>query len=78
MLYEVITIRAKGPLAVIPAPYLELSREDAKTLKVNEGDMVTVKAANGEMKLKAKVANRLPQGLVFVPYHFASSGINLV
>jgi len=73
-----LSTRAKGPLAVISEPYVELGSEDAKALKINEGDMVTVKAANGEMKLKAKVAKRLPQGLVFVPYHFASSGINRI
>lgn len=73
-----LSIRAKGPLAVVPEPYVELGLEDAKALKVKEGDLVTVKAANGEMKLKAKVTTRLPQGLVFVPYHFASSGINRI
>ncbi|WP_432822189.1 molybdopterin dinucleotide binding domain-containing protein, partial [Trichloromonas sp.] len=59
-------------------PYLELGRDDAKSLKVVEGDLVTVKAAAGEMKLKAKVASRLPQGLIFVPYHFENSGLNRI
>ena len=73
-----LSTHAKGPLAVISEPYVELGREDAKALKVVEGDLVTVKAGNGQMKLKAKVANRLPQGLVFVPYHFETSGITRI
>jgi len=73
-----LSTHAKGPLAVVSEAYVELGRDDAKALKVAEGDMLTVKAANGEMKLKAKVANRLPQGLVFVPYHFENSGITKI
>ncbi|MDY0270540.1 NADH-quinone oxidoreductase subunit NuoG [Trichloromonas sp.] len=73
-----LSTHASGPLAVVSEPYVELGREDAKALKVSEGDMVVVKAANGEMKLKAKVANRLPKGLVFVPYHFVGAGLNRI
>ncbi len=73
-----LSTHAKGPLAVVAESYIELSRDDAKTLKVAEGDMLTVKAATGEMKLKAVVANRLPQGVVFVPYHFEKSGLNRI
>jgi len=73
-----LSTHASGPLAVVPEPYVELGREDAKALKVVEGDLVVVKAANGEMKLKAKVANRLPKGLVFVPYHFVGAGLNRI
>jgi len=73
-----LSTHAKGPLAVIPEAYVEVAREDAKALKIAEGDLVTVKAANGEMKLKAKIGNRLPKGLVFVPYHFVNSGLNRI
>lgn len=73
-----LSTHASGPLAVVPEPYVELGRDDANALKVAEGDMVVVKAANGEMKLKAKVANRLPKGLVFVPYHFVGAGLNRI
>jgi NADH-quinone oxidoreductase subunit G len=73
-----MSVHAKGPMAVVSEPYVELNREDAVSLKVSEGDLVTVKAAAGEMKLKAKVGIRLSQGLVFVPYHFETSGLNRI
>ncbi len=71
-----MSTRAKGPLAVIPEPYLELGREDAAALKVAEGDLLKLKGNGVELQLKAKVGNRLPKGVVFAPYHFASAGIN--
>ena len=63
-------------MAVVPEPYLELSREDAAALKVAEGEVVRVKGNGVELKLKAKVDNRLPRGVVFTPYHFAEAGVN--
>ena len=71
-----MSTRAKGPLSVVSEPYLEFGQEDAKKLNVVDGDMITVKAEGGQIKLKAKVDRRLPQGVVFAPYHFASAEIN--
>ncbi len=71
-----VSTRAKGPLAVVPEPYVELGREDAAALKVQDGDLLKVKGNGVELQLKAKVGNRLPKGVVFAPYHFASAGVN--
>jgi NADH-quinone oxidoreductase subunit G len=71
-----VSTRAKGPLAVVPEPYLELGREDAAALKVKEGDLVKVKGKGVELRLKAKVDTRMPKGVVFAPYHFTEAGLN--
>jgi NADH-quinone oxidoreductase subunit G len=71
-----VSTKAKGPMAVLPEPYLELSREDAKALSVVDGDLVNVSGNGSELKLKAKVGNRLPKGVVFAPYHFAEANVN--
>jgi predicted molibdopterin-dependent oxidoreductase YjgC len=63
-------------MAVLEEAYVELSREDAKELKVVDGDLVKVAGNGTELKLKAKVDNRLPKGTVFAPYHFAEAQIN--
>jgi len=68
--------RAKGPLAVVPEPYIELGREDAVALKVAEGELLRVKGNGVELKLKAKIDTRLPRGVVFAPYHFTEAGLN--
>ncbi len=71
-----ISTRAKGPTAVLSEAYLELCREDAAELKVADGDLVKVSGNGTELKLKAKVGNRLPKGVVFTPYHFAEAQVN--
>ncbi|HKL25778.1 MAG TPA: NADH-quinone oxidoreductase subunit NuoG [Desulfuromonadales bacterium] len=68
--------RAKGPLAVVPEAFVELGREDAGDLDIKDGDMVKISGNGVELKLKAKVDNRLPKGVLFAPYHFGESGVN--
>jgi predicted molibdopterin-dependent oxidoreductase YjgC len=54
------------------------SAADAKALNITEGDAVTVKSDTGSVSLTAKVGNRVPQGVVFAPYHFGDGSINNV
>ncbi len=72
------SLHAKGPMAVVSEPYIEFGREDAAELKVVEGDTVKLKAAGGEIVAKAKVDRRLPKGVLFAPYHFATLGLNRI
>ncbi|MBW2519297.1 MAG: NADH-quinone oxidoreductase subunit NuoG [Deltaproteobacteria bacterium] len=71
-----VSVHASGPLAVMPEAYVELGREDAAALGVNDGDLLKVAGNGVEIQLKAKVDNRLPKGLLFAPYHFGNAGLN--
>ena len=71
-----VSTRAKGPMAVLAEAYVELCREDAAQLQVADGDLVKVCGNGAELKLKVKVGNRLPKGVVFAPYHFAEAQVN--
>jgi len=73
-----VSVHAKGPMAVVSEPYIELGREDAATLEIEDGDKIKLKAANGEIQAKAKVDRRLPQGVFFTPYHFAELQLNSI
>jgi predicted molibdopterin-dependent oxidoreductase YjgC len=73
-----VSTKAKGPNSVVPEAYIEVCREDAAELKLEEGDVLQLKAEGGELKAKVKVDNRLPQGVMFAPYHFAELGLNRV
>jgi formate dehydrogenase major subunit/NADH-quinone oxidoreductase subunit G len=68
----------EGPMHVCPEGYVEISRADAASLKFAENDLLTVSSASGSMKLKARITARIPQGLVFAPYHFGANPINQV
>ncbi len=68
----------EGPMHVCPENYLEMSRKDAASYKVSENDLITVTSATGSLKLKAKVSPRMPEGVVFAPYHFSAAPVNTV
>lgn len=68
----------EGPNYVCPENYVEMSRKDASRYKVAESDIVTVTSSVGTIKLKAKVSPRMPEGVVFVPYHFSAAPVNSI
>jgi NADH-quinone oxidoreductase chain G len=68
----------EGPMHVCPEGYVELSRSDAARLKIANNDLLTVTSSTGTARLKARVTSRMPAGVLFAPYHFAESSINLV
>jgi formate dehydrogenase major subunit/NADH-quinone oxidoreductase subunit G len=68
----------EGPMLVCPDQYLEIGRKDAAKLGVVEGNTVKVTSASGELTLPVKVGLRMPEGVVFAPYHFASNSINSI
>ncbi len=68
----------EGPMHVCPDGYIEFSRTDAAARKIVENDLVTVTSDCGSLQLKAKVSLRIPAGIVFAPYHFATTSINRI
>ena len=63
---------------VCPEGYLELSRVDAAKLKIEENDLLNVASETGSTKLKARITPRMPEGVLFSPYHFGAAEINQV
>lgn len=68
----------EGPMYVCPDAYAELNVADASALKIAEGDQVTVTSATGAVQVAAKVGKRVPQGVVFSPYHFGEGSVNTI
>jgi NADH-quinone oxidoreductase chain G len=68
----------EGPMYVCPEGYVELSRGDAAKLKIEENDLLNVASATGSTKLKARITPRMPEGVLFCPYHFGAAEINQV
>lgn len=68
----------EGPMHVCPEAYVELSRPDAARLNIKENDVVTVSSTTGNIKLKSRITARMPEGVVFVPYHFSAAEVNTV
>ncbi|HIJ96237.1 MAG TPA: molybdopterin-dependent oxidoreductase [Desulfuromonadales bacterium] len=68
----------EGPMFVCPDAYIEMSRADARNKTIIEDDLVTVSSPSGTLQLKAKITPRMPEGVVFIPYHFPAAPVNKV
>lgn len=56
-----------------PAAFVEISKSDAESLKVGDGDMVKVVSAVGELVVAARVTDTVTPGVVFMPVSFPES-----
>jgi len=56
--------------------YVEVNPTNAEELGILEGDEVKVKSRRGEIRIKARVSDIVPKGVVFIPFHFAEAAAN--
>jgi predicted molibdopterin-dependent oxidoreductase YjgC len=61
-----------------PAPYVEISSEDARSLGIADHDRVTVSSRRGSISLTAKVSRRPAPGVVFIPFHYHEAAANVL
>jgi formate dehydrogenase major subunit len=57
---------------------IEVHPHDAETRGIATGNAVTITSRVGETVLRAKVSDRVPQGVVYTTFHFPGSGANVV
>jgi len=60
----------------LPGAFVEISRADAKRLKVEDGDKVKIVSPVGELAAEVKVTDTLNKGTVFMPGSFPESPVN--
>lgn len=59
-----------------PEPYVEINDSDAKEKKIRDGQTVTIISKHGEIKIKARMTDAIPKGIVFVPFHYKEARVN--
>lgn len=70
--------RAKAINEVFPEGYIEISKVDAGELKIKDGEEITAQSRRGQIKVKAKVTDRVDKGVAFIPFHFWESPANML
>ncbi len=73
-----LSLYGEGTMSVCGNGYVEISRADAAKLLIAEGDVVKLSSAAGTVSLQARISPRMQEGVVFAPYHFADTPVNLV
>jgi len=58
--------------------YVEVNPINAEKLGVADGELVLVQSRRGEIKIKALTTERVPEGVIFIPFHFAECAANIL
>jgi len=67
-----------GTLAVTPGAVLKMNPGDARNLGLEAGDLAKVTSSQGEISVPVKLTPELPEGVVFLPEHFAQPAAHLL
>lgn len=59
-----------------PRAFVAVHARDAAKLAIEDGDLVRIVARRGELVVPAKVGENVPEGVVFVPFHYGDLGGN--
>jgi len=73
-----MTRRSKGLDEICKEGYVEINPQDATSLGINDGEIVTVSSRRGKIKIKAKVTERIGEKIIFIPFHFVESAANFL
>ncbi len=71
-----MTRRVEPLNELVPENRVWINPEDAERLGVAAGDEVAVESRRGAIKVKARVTEKVPPGVVFIPFHFGESPAN--
>ncbi|OQW33160.1 MAG: formate dehydrogenase [Nitrospira sp. SG-bin1] len=72
-----LSTRSKGLLQIEKSGRLRISPPDAARFALKDGDRVRLSSTSGEMTTEVKIAERVPQGTAWFPYHFGQAALPL-
>jgi len=61
---------------ISPHPFVEIHPNDARAAKLNDESRVRVSSRRGQIDLPVRISNRSPEGVLFIPIHFAEAAVN--
>jgi predicted molibdopterin-dependent oxidoreductase YjgC len=78
--YHTGTLTRKIPAInqVSPTGYIEVNREDAERIGIQDGDLVEVATPRGKVVTTANVGSMVARGWLFMPFHFAEGPANML
>lgn len=58
--------------------YVEISPKDAERLALANGEFVSVQTRRGQIEIKTLITERVSEGVIFMPFHFAECAANVL
>ncbi len=71
-----MTMKSEGIMDRAPESFVEISREDAGSLGIIDGKMVSVSSRRGTITAVAKISEKAVDGTIFIPFHYAQAAAN--
>ncbi|MXR52535.1 formate dehydrogenase subunit alpha [Halovenus sp. WSH3] len=71
-----ITRRVEGLMSHVGESFVEVHPETADNLGIADGEYVRVESRRGDIVVKAQVTDRVGEGTLFIPMHFAAGAVN--
>jgi predicted molibdopterin-dependent oxidoreductase YjgC len=78
--YHTGTMTRRSPSLVreVNKAFVEVNPEDASSLGIRDKDLVKVSSRRGSVEVEAKVTDRVKEGVIFMPFHFAEAAANVL
>ncbi|MBP3684881.1 MAG: formate dehydrogenase subunit alpha [Oscillospiraceae bacterium] len=73
-----MTGRVEGLVNISGRSYVEINPADAAKLDILSGDSVKVSSRRGGVFAEARVTDIVPEGVLFMPFHFADGPANML
>ncbi|MDD5510088.1 MAG: formate dehydrogenase subunit alpha [Dehalococcoidales bacterium] len=70
--------RSKGLAEIAPEGLLEMNPADGEKLNIADMDWVKVSSRRGHMETRVNITERVPEGTVFMAFHFGESAANFL
>ncbi len=61
---------------ILPEETADISPQDAARLKITDGERILVASRRGQVKVKARVTEQMPPGMVWMAFHFREGNAN--
>lgn len=63
---------------IAPEGFLEVNPRDGHKLKISNKDLVRVSSRRGYIEARVEITDRVPEGMVFMPFHFKEAAANML
>lgn len=71
-----MTRRSEGIIHKTNECFVEVNQADAKELGIFDGETVRIATRRGEITARAEVSEKVKEGVIWIPLHFAESAVN--
>ncbi|KKK85005.1 hypothetical protein LCGC14_2777650, partial [marine sediment metagenome] len=73
-----LTTLSRSLETVVSDAFVQINKADAKALDIGDEGFIKVASRRGEVTLKAKVTDEVPEGMLYVPSHFPHAKVHVL